>query len=118
MLTTRREITQILEEWSAGDPDALAKLMPEVMDELRQMAQRYMQREGPGQTLQPTALVHEVYLRLVGSRTVQWKNRAQFFAFVAKLMRRVLVETARRKHAKTRGSGAVKLSLEDVLDLP
>lgn len=118
MPATRSEITRILDEWSAGDPDALAKLMPEIVDDLHRMAARYLQREGPGQTLQPTALVNEVYLRLVGRRTVRWQNRAHFFAFTAELMRRILVDTARRKHAEKRGGGVMKVSLEAVLHLP
>jgi RNA polymerase sigma factor (TIGR02999 family) len=118
MPATRSEITRILDEWSAGDPDALAKLMPEVVDDLHRMAERYLNREGPGQTLQPTALVNEVYLRLVGRRTVRWQNRAHFFAFTAELMRRILVDVARRKHAEKRGGGAVKVALDAALNLP
>jgi len=118
MTATQSEITRILDEWSAGDPDALAKLMPEIVDDLRRMAESYLRREGPGQTLQPTALVNEVYLRLVGRRTVRWQNRAHFFAFTAEMMRRILVDTARRKRAEKRGGGGVKVSLEAILHLP
>jgi RNA polymerase sigma factor (TIGR02999 family) len=117
MPATPSEITRILDEWNAGDPDALAKLVPEIESDLHRMAESYLRREGPGQTLQPTALVNEVYLRLVGRRTVQWQNRAHFFAFAAQLMRRILVETARRKNAAKRGGG-VKISLEDVFEVP
>ena len=118
MTAIQSEITRILDEWSAGDPDALAKLMPEIVDDLHRMAERYLQREGPGQTLQPTALVNEVYLRLVGRRTVRWQNRAHFFAFTAEMMRRILVDTARRKRAEKRGGGGVKVSLEAIFHLP
>jgi RNA polymerase sigma factor (TIGR02999 family) len=91
--------------------------MPLVVSELHEMAERYMRREGSGQTLQPTALVNELYLRLVGRRTVQWQNRAHFFAFAGQTMRRILVDRARHKHAAKRGSGSARISLDEALDL-
>lgn len=116
MPQSKSQITQLLDAWSAGDPEALSDLMPLVVSELHEMAARYMRREGPGQTLQPTALVNEVYLRLIGRRTVRWQNRAHFFAFAGQSMRRILVDRARHKRAIKRGSGSAKISLDEVLD--
>ena len=98
-----RAVTCLLEEWSAGDPEALDQLMPLVLDQVRDLAARALARESPAHTLQPTALVNEVYLRLAGRRSVQWKNREQFFGFLADLMRRILVDHARRHQASKRG---------------
>jgi RNA polymerase sigma factor (TIGR02999 family) len=89
--------------------------MPLVYDELRQLAKRAMRRESAGHTLQPTALVHEVYLRLVDSKTVSWQNRAHFFGVAATLIRRILVEHARRRDAVKRGSGQTKISLDEAI---
>jgi RNA polymerase sigma factor (TIGR02999 family) len=114
---TRSDVTRLLGEWGQGDPDALDQLMPAVFDEVRGLARRALAREAPGHTLQPTALVHEVYLRLSGRRSVQWKNRDQFFGFLADLMRRILVDHARRRHATKRGSGVPDLPLDDFLPL-
>ncbi len=113
-----REITQLLSEWSSGEPEALAQLMPLVLADLRQMAERHFARESPGHTLQPTALVNEVYLKLIGSRTVQWQSRAQFFGHAAQLMRRILVDHARARQTEKRGGDVVKIALDDVLDEP
>jgi len=107
------EITQMLLDWSHGDRTALDKLMPVVYDELRRLAHRYMRRERPDHTLQTTALVNEVYLRLIDQQHVNWKNRAHFFAICAKLMRRILVDYARsRQYAKREGE-VRKVSLEE-----
>ena len=107
------QVTQILHRWTAGDPQALGKLMPLVFDDLRLIARRFMDRESKNHTLQPTALVNEVYLRLKGRRTVRWENRAQFFGFSAQLMRRILVDHARGLQTGKRGGGAPKVSLDD-----
>lgn len=96
-------ITELLIDWGQGDKLALEKLMPLVYDELRRLANNYLRREPAGHTLQPTALVNEAYLKLVGQRTVNWQNRAHFFAISAKLMRRILVDHARQRQAVKRG---------------
>ena len=108
-----QEITQMLLDWSQGDRAALDKLMPLVYDELRRLAHQQMRRERAGHTLQTTALVNEVYFRLIDQNRVSWKNRAHFFSICAKLMRRILVDYARgRRHAKREGE-AHKVSLEE-----
>jgi len=111
------QVTQLLQEWSVGDPKALEQLMALVFDDLRQMARRHFQREAPDHTLQPTALVSELFFRLQGQRVVQWQNRKQFFAIAAMLMRRILVDYAKGRHAKKRGEGVVKVPLEKALDV-
>ncbi len=108
-----RAVTALLQAWSAGDRGALDALLPVVYDELRRQARGALAREGVGQTLQPTALVHEAYLRLVGQRHARWEGRTQFFAVAAQLMRRVLVDRARRRHAAKRGGGARQVTLAD-----
>lgn len=115
MAFTDSEITALLEQWSDGDPEALDQLIPLVFDEVRDMARRYFLNETPGHTLQPTALVHEVYLRLRGRRTVQWKNRRHFFGSMAGMIRHILVDRARRHKSAKRGGGAKKIPLDDVL---
>lgn len=96
-------ITELLNSWAAGDATALERLMPLVYDELRRTAKRYMRRERAGNTLQTTALVNEVYLRLVGATRIPWKNRVHFFAVSAQMMRRILVDAARGRSAVKRG---------------
>lgn len=118
MSRSASELTQLLDEWSDGDPEALDHLMPLVVDELRQIARRYMVSEDPGHTLQPTALVNEVYLHLAGRRAVQWQSRAQFFDFMAELMRRILVDHARTRKALKRGGGATRLPLDESIVPP
>lgn len=108
------ELTHLLLDWGKGDKDALDKLMPLVYDELRSLARRYLSRESAGHTLQTTALVNEAYLRLIDQSRVQWQNRAHFFAICAQMMRRILVDHARKQHYAKRGGGAVRLSLDDV----
>lgn len=107
-----QNVTELLREWSGGDREALEKLIPIVYQELRLQAARYLRRENQGHTLQTTALVHEAYLRLIEQRDVRWQNRAHFFAIAARLMRRILVDHARRKHAAKRGGLNLKLSLD------
>ncbi len=118
MARSKSEITELLDAWSDGDPEALDRLMSQVVDELRGIARRFMAIEAPDHTLQPTALVNEVYLRLAGRRSVQWENRAQFFRFMADLMRRILVDHARRRKSAKRGSDAIMLSLDQMSGLP
>jgi RNA polymerase sigma factor (TIGR02999 family) len=105
------EVSALLLAWSAGDQDALDRLTPIVYNELRRLAGRYMRNERAGHTLQATALVHEAYTRLVDYRRMQWQNRAHFFAVAAQLMRRILVEHARRRGVK-RGAGLRQISLD------
>ena len=109
-------ITKLLQAWSGGDERALERLTPLVYPELRKIAQRYMRREGEEHTLQPTALVHEAWLRLVGSSAVQWQDRAHFFAVCAQMMRRILVSAARARIAEKRGGGGVLIELNESLD--
>ena len=108
------DVTELLLSWRQGDAEALDHLVPLVYDELRRVARRHLQREQPGHALQATALVHEVYLRLVDVDRLTLKNRTHFFAVASKLMRRILVDHARRQHAGKRGGGATMVSLEDV----
>ena len=108
-------VTQLLVDWSKGDQGALNQLMPLVYDELRKLANRHLRRERSGHTLQTTALVHEAYLRLVDQTNANWQNRVQFFAVAAQLMRRILVDYARRHHAVKRGGDLFRLSLDEAL---
>jgi RNA polymerase sigma factor (TIGR02999 family) len=106
------EITALLVQWSRGDRAALERLLPMIYDECRRIASRQLRHEHRDHTLDPTALVHEAYLRLVDQRNATWENRAQFFGVVAQVMRRILVDYARARHAKKRGGSAVLVSLE------
>src|ERR1700686_1654547 len=110
--TALDDISKLLRGWSDGDRNALDKLTAIVYDELRRLARRYMKRERPGHSLQTTALVNEAYMRLVDYKRMQWQNRAHFFAVSAQLMRRILVEHARRHNLK-RGGGVQHVSLEE-----
>src|SRR6202161_3668245 len=108
----RGEVSGLLRAWGDGDRDALDRLTPVVYDELRRLARRYMRGERPGHSLQTTALVNEAYMRLVDYKSMQWQNRAHFFAVSAQLMRRILVEHARRHNLK-RGGGVQHVSLDE-----
>src|ERR1043165_5492631 len=107
------EITTLLKAWSAGDPAALERLAEQVYPELRLIARRYMKNEAEGNTLQATAVVHEVYLRLVDVTNVQWQGRAQFFAIAAQMMRRILVDAARTRGSRRRGGVPAKVNLDE-----
>jgi RNA polymerase sigma-70 factor (ECF subfamily) len=109
------DITLLLTELQTGNRAAESKLVPLVYDELRRVARRYMRGERADHTLQPTALVHEAYLRLIGQRNAQWQNRAHFFGVAAQLMRRILVDHARAHQAVKRGGSEAKLSLDETL---
>ncbi len=111
---TQHEVTSILREWSDGDQQAPARLMPLVYDELRRLARQRLAGEGAASTLQPTALVHEAYLRLVDQTRVSWQNRAHFYGVAASMMRRVLIDHARARATGKRGGSVVRFSLEDV----
>lgn len=108
-------VTQLLVEWQHGSQKALDRLIPLVYDELRAIAGRYLSREPASHTLQSTALVHEAYVRLIGQRSVEWQNRAHFFGIAAQMMRRILVDHARRQHRDKRGGWTPKLSLDDAM---
>jgi RNA polymerase sigma factor (TIGR02999 family) len=112
------DVTQLLANWSQGDQGALDKLMPLVYGELRRLASSHLRRERSNHTLQSTALVHEAFMRLVNQQDVQWRNRAHFYAIAAQMIRRILVDYARSQHAEKRGSGAVKLALDDAMAVP
>ena len=109
------KVTELLVAWSEGDQAALETLTPLVHEELRRLAHHYMKGERPGHTLQTTALVNEAYLKLIDQKVVKFKNRSQFFALAATLMRHILVDHARDRQALKRGGGALKVSLEKVL---
>jgi RNA polymerase sigma-70 factor, ECF subfamily len=108
------EVSGLLQAWSEGDRDALDRLTPIVYDELHRLAQRYMRRERPGHSLQATALVNEAYMRLADYKSMRWQNRAHFFAASAQLMRRILVEHARRHNLK-RGGDVPHVALEETV---
>src|SRR5205823_14115480 len=110
---SRRDVTRLVLAWAAGDEAALLQLMPLVYDDLHRLARRYMAREQPGQTLQTTALVHEVYLRLVDVKNVNWQDRAHFYALCARLMRRILIDFARSRTYQKRGGGAAHVDLDE-----
>ena len=110
--TPTGEVTRLLAAWSAGDPRALDTLIPLIYGELRRLAARSLARESPGHTLQPTAVVHEAYLRLVDQKRATWRNRNQFFAVAAQTMRRLLVDYARRRNAAKRGKSPTRIPLE------
>ena len=117
MAAETHTVTKMLQEWSvSGDRAALDKLIPIVYDELRRQASRYLQRERQGHTLQTTGLVHEAYVRLIDQAGVRWQNRAHFFAIAAEMMRRILVDHARRRGAAKRGGDAVKITLDEALN--
>lgn len=106
------EVTQLLQDWSDGKREALDKLLPLVYDELRRLAHNYLRRERGEHTLQTTALVHEAYLKLIDQHSVDWKNRAQFFALSAQAMRRILLDNARKHISAKRGKGE-RISLDE-----
>ena len=116
-MASPQSLTQLLLSWNKGDKTALDEMMPLVYDELRRIARSYLRRERPDHTLQPTALVHEAYLRLVDQHAVDWKNRAQFLGVAAQMMRRILVNHANRRQAGKRGGSALTLSLDHAVNL-
>jgi RNA polymerase sigma factor (TIGR02999 family) len=114
VLTQSTEVTGLLKAWSGGDQAALERLTEHVYNELRHIARRYMRNERAGNTLQTTALVNEVYLRLVDVKGIEWQQRAQFFGLAAQLMRRILVDAARARGSQKRGGGAIKVNVDEV----
>ena len=111
-------MTRLLDDWSQGDRAALDRLMPLVHAELRRLARGYLRRERPGHTLQPTALVNEAYLKLVGERQMQWQSRAHFVGVAAQIMRFILVDHCRRKRSAKRGGDALRVTFDEGLDVP
>ena len=105
-------MTRLLLDWEAGDSSALEKLMPLVFEDLHRRAGGFLRGERPGHTLEPTALVHEAYLRMVDQKRVRWRNRGQFFGVAASMMRRILVDHARKRSAAKRGDGVSVLPLD------
>jgi RNA polymerase sigma factor (TIGR02999 family) len=110
--------TELLRAWSQGDRAALDRLIPLVYEELHRLAQRYMRQERPDHTLQATSLVNEAYLRLIDVNRIEFRNRTHFLALAAQMMRRILVEFARNRHRQKRGGRAVRVSLDEVQELP
>jgi RNA polymerase sigma factor (TIGR02999 family) len=113
MAASSTDVTQLLKRYTNGDQDALAELLPQIYNELRRLASFYLQRERPDHTLQTTALVHEAYLRLVDQKQAKWNNRNHFFAVSARMMRRILVDHARKHAAVKRGRLFERVSLEE-----
>ena len=118
MSTSTSDVTRLLQDWGEGDPSALERLIPLVFDDLRQIAGRMFQRESDGHTLQPTALVNEVYLKLTNQRKMHWQNREQFFGVAAMMMRRILVDSAKARQAAKRGGGAAMVQLDESIADP
>jgi RNA polymerase sigma factor (TIGR02999 family) len=118
MTNASEDVTRLLVQWSGGDREALDRLVPFIYDELHRIAERQFRRERADNTLQPTALVNELYLRLIKQTGVNWQNRSHFFGIAAKIMRQILVDRARARNASKRGSGNYKLDLTDVSDVP
>ncbi len=115
-MPTSAQTTQILTDLANGDRSAADRLMPLVYDELHALAERYMRRERPGHTLQPTALAHEAYLRLIDQSRVDWKSRAHFFGVAAEMIRRILVDHARKRAAAKRGGGVDRVEASEAAD--
>ena len=111
----RSQVTELLKQWTDGRQDALDQLIPRIYAELRKLASSYLRRERADHSLQPTALVHEAFLKLVDQRAVQWQNRAHFFGIAAQAMRRILVDHARAHAAEKRGSGERPVAIDDNL---
>jgi len=109
------EVTRLLKAWGQGDEGALGRLVPLVQAELHRLAHRYMSREKPGHTLQTTALVNEVYLRLVDIAQVSWQDRAHFFAVAARMMRRILTDFARSRNYQKRGGAVLHVAFDEAL---
>jgi RNA polymerase sigma-70 factor (ECF subfamily) len=116
MPDSAHQVTELLIRWSNGDHGALDQLTPLVYEELRDLARSYLRRESPGQSLQPTALVHEAYIRLVDQSLPDWKNRAHFFGVAARVMRQILVDQARNHHALKRDGGR-QVEMDDAVAL-
>ena len=115
MGTPSQDVTELLRAWSGGDVDARDRLIPLVYRELRRRAAAHLRRERPGHTLEPTALVHEVYLRLIDQKRAVWQDRTQFFFIASQMMRRILVDRARARHMTKRSGGWSRVILDDAI---
>jgi RNA polymerase sigma factor (TIGR02999 family) len=116
-MTTANQVTKLLKQWSDGDETALEELMPLVYDELHRLAHRHIKQERPGHILQTSALINEAYLRLVDQPLIRWENRAHFFGIAARLMRRILVDDARKRNSAKRGGAVIQVPLDEVSSL-
>ena len=114
---TAHEVTELLQDWSEGDESALERLMPLVYGELHRLAHQHMRREKAGHILQTSALINEAYLRLVDSPRIHWQNRTQFFGIAARVMRRILVDEARKRKSDKRGADAIHVTLNDATNV-
>lgn len=117
MKSPAHEVTELLQDWSEGDESALERLMPLVYDQLHRLAHQHMRREKPGHILQTSALINEAYLRLVDRPRVHWQNRAQFFGIAARVMRRILVDEARKRNSDKRGGDVIHVTLNEATDV-
>jgi RNA polymerase sigma factor (TIGR02999 family) len=117
MSTAPHQVTQLLQEWSKGDENALARLMPLVHDELHRLAHQHMRRESAGHVLQTSALINEAYLRLVDQPQIRWQGRAHFFGIAARLMRQILVDDARKRSAAKRGGSFIQVPFDEASNL-
>ena len=115
-MSSSHEVTRLLQEWAAGDAEALEQLTSLIYRELRQLAEGYLRSEAPPHTLQPTALVHEAYLRLIGQPSPAWESRSHFFGIAARIMRQILVDHARSRHSRKRGGKLKRVSLNDCVN--
>jgi RNA polymerase sigma-70 factor, ECF subfamily len=116
-MDTSPDVTRLLLAWSDGDREALEELTPLVYRELKRLAESYLRRERPGHTLQPTALAHEAYIKLIDQQSVRWRNRSHFFGIAAQAMRRILVDHARARLAGKRGAGGAVVPLDEGIDV-
>ncbi|MEE8524839.1 MAG: sigma-70 family RNA polymerase sigma factor [Thermoanaerobaculia bacterium] len=116
MKASPHDLTRLLHDWSRGAPDALDRLMPLIYDDLRRIAKSSFDHESAGNTLQATAIVHELYVRLLTQDRIHWRNRQQFFAVAATMIRRILVSHARKRQASKRGGGFVVLELDEAVE--
>jgi RNA polymerase sigma-70 factor, ECF subfamily len=117
MTEATHEVTELLQNWSEGDESALKRLMPLVYDELHRLAHQHMRREKPGHILQTSALINEAYLRLVDRPRIHWQNRAQFFGIAARVMRRILVDEARKRKSDKRGGDVIHVTLNEATNV-
>jgi RNA polymerase sigma-70 factor, ECF subfamily len=117
MRPPKHEITELLQDWSEGDESALERLIPLVYDELHRLAHQHMRREKAGHILQTSALINEAYLRLVDRPRIHWENRAQFFGIAARVMRRILVDEARKRKSDKRGGEAIHVTLNEATNV-
>jgi len=118
LMAPSRDVTGLLDDWTRGDARALDRLLPLVYDELRRVAARQLRRERADHSLQPTALVHEAYLKLIDQRRVDWRNRAHFYGVASQVMRRLLVDYARQHNAEKRGHGFEWVAIDEALNVP